>query len=75
MCDSVFIKFVFFIINRIDSSYENSFLKKIIDFIINAFKKLNVFYENSICGHTMKKLTELLCNSAILGFSSKGKVI
>lgn len=71
MCDSVFIKFVFFIINRIDSSYENSFFKKIIDFIINAFKKLNVFYENSICGHTMKKLTEILCNSAILGFFFK----
>ena len=68
MCDSVFVKIMFFIINRIDSSYENSFFKKILDFIINAFKKLNLFYENSISGRAMKKMTELLYNSAILGF-------
>ena len=68
MCDSVFVKIMFFIINRIDSSYENSFFKKILDFIFNAFKKLNLFYENSISGRAMKKMTELLYNSAILGF-------
>ena len=71
MYDSVFIKLVFLITSRIRSSYENSYFKKIIDFIINTFKKLNVFYENSISGRVMKKITELLYNSAILGFFFK----
>ncbi|MDQ2085618.1 O-antigen ligase family protein [Herbivorax sp. ANBcel31] len=71
MYDSVFIKAVLFITSRIDSSYENSFFKKVIDFIINIFKKLNVFYENSIAGRSIKRLAELFHNSAILGFFFK----
>lgn len=71
MYDSVFIKLVFFITSSIESSYENSFFKKIIDFIIKIFKRLNIFYEKSIARCVMKKVIEFLHNSTILGFFLK----
>ncbi|TYQ16785.1 UNVERIFIED_CONTAM: O-antigen ligase [Acetivibrio alkalicellulosi] len=71
MNHSVFIKTVLFIIQGIDNSYENSFLKRIIDGIIGFFNKINEFYENSIMAGFTRTITQLLYSSAILQFFFK----
>ncbi|HOM02317.1 MAG TPA: O-antigen ligase family protein [Acetivibrio sp.] len=73
--DSVLLKPIFLMIKVINTSYENSILKRIVTSVINFFKKLNHFYENSLTARIAKFITEMLYNSAIIGFfTRKGKM-
>lgn len=66
--NSLLLKPVIFIINLINTSYENSVLKRFIEFIFGIFRKLNTFYENSFASYLARSVTNLLKNSAIIGF-------
>jgi O-antigen ligase len=71
----VLLKPVFFVIQVINTSYESSILKKVVTSVINFFRKLNSFYENSLTAYIAKSITEILHNSAIIGFFiRKGKM-
>ncbi|GAE87356.1 hypothetical protein [Acetivibrio straminisolvens] len=62
-------------IQVINTSYESSILKKVVTSVINFFRKLNSFYENSLTAYIAKSITEILHNSAIIGFFiRKGKM-
>lgn len=73
--DSVLLKPVFLLVKLINTSYENSILKRVVTSVINFFKTLNRFYENSVTVRIAKLITEMLYNSAIIGFfTRKGKM-
>ncbi|HHV30240.1 O-antigen ligase family protein [Acetivibrio mesophilus] len=73
--NSVLLKPIIFMIQVINTSYESSILKKVVTSIINFFRKLNHFYENSFTAYIAKSITGLLYNSAIIGFfTRKGKM-
>jgi hypothetical protein len=66
--NSLLLKPIFFVINIINTSYENSILKRLIDFIFGIFRKLNTLYENSFTSYLASSVTGLFQNSAIIGF-------
>lgn len=73
--NSVLLKPIFLMIQIINTSYENSFFKRIIDFIGVLLRRLNNAYENSFTAYVAKSVTGLLYNSAIIGFlTRKGRL-
>lgn len=62
------LKPVFFLAKRIEASYENSYIQKIINIVLLFFRRLNTTYENSLTAYVARSLTGLLYNSAIIGF-------
>jgi len=67
----VLLKPVFLLVKLINTSYENSILKRLSLLSSNFFKTLNRFYENSVTARIAKLITEMLYNSAIIGFFHK----
>jgi len=56
----VLLKPVFLLVKLINTSYENSILKRVVTSVINFFKTLNRFYENSVTARIAKLITEML---------------
>ena len=66
--NSVLLKPIFFIIRIINTSYEGSVFKRVMDFIFGFFRRLNTAYENSFTSYLVRSITNFFYNSAIIGF-------
>lgn len=58
-------------IRIIEVSYEESIIKRIVDFIMAFFRKVNTFYENSVAARIASIIATVLCNSSIIRFFAR----